>query len=130
MQCLIVQYSDILNIGLGGGVVRLDVNGEMKFLRTFKKKFGGGGGGVGSGGRVVGVRMDVNEESGLEICWGGGGSGVRVGGQGRCEQRSEVIVKIPKKNCGGGVRSGGGGGFGSGDQVGGGGGSGGQGGCE
>ena len=30
--------------------------------------------------------------------WGGGvgsgGGGVRVGGQGRCEQRSEVFVKI------------------------------------
>ena len=31
------------------------------------------------------------------------------GGQGRCEQRSEVFVTI-KKKCGGGVGSGGGGG--------------------
>ena len=36
-----------------------------------------------------------------------------MGGQGRCEQRSEVFVKIKKKNyfifsVGGGVRSGGG----------------------
>ena len=46
---------------------------------------------------------------------GGGGGWIRVGGggQGRCEQRSEVFVKI-KKMCvwggGGGVSSGGGGG--------------------
>ena len=33
------------------------------------------------------------------------------GGQGRCEQGSEVFVKI-KKNCGGGVGLGGGGGRG------------------
>ena len=55
---------------------------------------GRGGGGVG-----LGVRLDVNEE--LKF-WGkftktigGGGSG--WGGQGRCEQRSEVFVKIKKK---------------------------------
>ena len=36
----------------------------------------------------------------------GGGSG--WGGQGRCEQRSEVFVKIKKKNCGGGSVQGGG----------------------
>ena len=47
--------------------VRVDVNGELKFLCKYKKKYkknlggGGGGGGVG-GGRVWGVRMDVNEE--------------------------------------------------------------------
>ena len=28
--------------------------------------------------------------------------GVGLGGQGRCEQRSEVFVKIQKKNWGGG----------------------------
>ena len=48
---------------------------------------------------------------------GGGGSGLGGGvglggrgGQGRCEQRSEVFVKIKKKkkNWGGGVRLGGG----------------------
>ena len=43
--------------------------------------------------------------------WGGGG-GVGLGGQGRCEQRSEVFVKN-KKKCGG-FRSGvGGGGLGA-----------------
>ena len=46
--------------------------------------FGGGGGGrVGSGG------------------------GVGLGGQGRCEQRSQVFVKIKLINCGGSVRRGG-----------------------
>ena len=35
----------------------------------------------------------------------GGGGG---GGQGRCERRSEVFVKIKKKNWGGGGRVGGG----------------------
>ena len=40
---------------------------------------------------------------------GSGGSGGRVGGQGRCERRSEVFVKIQKQNWGGEVGSGGGG---------------------
>ena len=38
----------------GFGGVRVDVNEELKFLRKFKKKIGGGGSGW--------VRMDVNEE--------------------------------------------------------------------
>ena len=40
---------------------------------------------------------------------GGGGSvrGGRVGGQGGCERRIEVFVKIQKKNWGGGGRVGG-----------------------
>ena len=52
---------------------------------------GGGGGGVGSG---------------------GGGGGHRVRGQGGCEWRSKVFVKIQKKNFfeGGGLGRGGGGG--------------------
>ena len=37
----------------------MDVNEELKFLCKFKKKQILGGGG---GGRVWGVRMDVNEE--------------------------------------------------------------------
>ena len=44
---------------------------------------------------------------------GGGGGGRRVGGQGRCEWRSKVFVKIQKKKIflgGGGVGGGGGGG--------------------
>ena len=51
--------------GLVGGWVgvRVDVNGEVKFLCV--KKWGGGqvgGGGGRVGGRVGGVRVDVNEE--------------------------------------------------------------------
>ena len=42
---------------------------------------------------------------------GGGGGRVRLGGQGRCEQRIEVFVKIQKKNF---FFFGGGGGRGSG----------------
>ena len=74
----------------------MDVNEELKFLRKLKIKkiftffFGGGGGGSGQ--------------------WG-----VGLGGQGRCEQRSEVFVKN-KKKCGGvqvgGFGRGGGGGVG------------------
>ena len=57
------------------------------------------------GGRVGGVRVDVNEELKF-FFWGGrgsrvgGGGGVRevgLGGQGRCERRSEVFEKIQKK---------------------------------
>ena len=55
-----------------------------------------------------GVRVDVNEGSG---CWGGGG-----GGQGGCEQRIEVFVKIQKK-LGGGVVGGEGSGWGGGVRV-------------
>ena len=39
------------------------------------------------------------------MCVGGGGGGRRVGGQGGCDRRSEVFMKIQKKN----VLSGGGG---------------------
>ena len=49
-------------------------------LRKFKKK-NWGGGGVGSGGGV-----------GRGGGWSGGG--VRLGGQGGCERRIEVFVKI------------------------------------
>ena len=60
----------------------MDINEELKFLRKFKKKIGGGGG----SGRVGG------------------------GGQGGCERRIEVFAKIPKKKNGGGVGLGGSGG--------------------
>ena len=53
----------------------MDVNEELKFLRKFKNKIGGGGSGVGVSGGV-----------GL------------VGGQGGCERRIEVFVKIQKKH--------------------------------
>ena len=76
----------------GGGGVRVDVNGELNFLGKFtKKNWGGRVGGVGTGGQV------------------GGGSGW-WGGQGGCERRIEVFVKIQKKKNGGeGLGSGGGG---------------------
>ena len=62
----------------GGGRVRMDVKEELKFLSKYKKKYLFFWGGVGLGG-------------------GGGGGGRVLGGQGRCEQRSEVFVKIQKK---------------------------------
>ena len=62
--------------------------------------------------------MDVNEELKFFFFFfffffsGGGVGGGRVGGdQGRCEQRSEVFVKIQKKNWGGGGLGRGGGGW-------------------
>ena len=69
----------------------MDVNEELKFCENSKKKIfwgGGGRGGVGDGGQ-----------------WEGSGWG---GGQGGCERRIEVFVKIQKKKIGGGVRWGGG----------------------
>ena len=73
---------------------------------------GGGGWGKGSG-SGWGVRVDVNEE--LKFLWGGGVGGsvggvwLGGGGQGGCERRIEVFVKIQKKNFfwGGGGRWGG-----------------------
>ena len=53
-------------VGGSGWGVRLDVNEELKFLRKFKKKMGGG------------VR------------------GVRLGGLGGCERKNEVFVNIQK----------------------------------
>ena len=61
-------------VELGGGV-RVDVKEELKFLRKFKKKMGGG--------------------------WGKGGGEGSVGGQGGCDRRIEVFGKIHKKNGGG-----------------------------
>ena len=105
----------------------MDVNEALKFLRKFKKnKLGGVGIGFWGGGG--GVRVDVNEKLKFltklkklkkkNFLWGGRGpgsgrGGVELGGQGRCEQRSEVFVKN-KKKCGGGFRSVGGGGLGQG----------------
>ena len=66
-------------LGVRGGGVRVDVNGELKFLGKFtkKKKFRWGGGGEGSGG-------------------GGQVGGLVGGGQGGCERRIEVFGKIQK----------------------------------
>ena len=60
------------------GGVRVDVTEEWKFLGKLRKKFGGGGLGRGQ----VGVGL--------------------VGGQGGCERRIEVFVKIQKKKKWGG----------------------------
>ena len=59
------------------GGIRVDVNGELKFLGKFTNKIGGVG-------------------------WGRRGD--QVGGQGGCERRIEVYVKIQKKKLGGGGR--------------------------
>ena len=123
---------------------------------------GGGGGGPeeGSGWWVGGVRVDVIEElkflGKFSKKWEGRVGGSSWVGQGRCEERNEVFVKIEKKLWGRGVgwggsgwRRGGGGVrvdvneelevfvkiqkksfFFLGGRVGGGGGLGGQGGCE
>ena len=85
--------------GQGGCERRIEV-----FVKIQKKKIGGGGGrgSVWVGG---GVRVHVNEE--LKFCensktkkkWGGSGGsvgGVGLGGQGGCERRIEVFVKIQK----------------------------------
>ena len=66
----------------------MDVNEELKLLGKFTKKFFFGGWGVGGG------------------VWPG--VGLVCGGQGGCERRIEVFVKIQKK-LGGGVVGGGGG---------------------
>ena len=58
--------------GSGGGGVRVAVNGECSFCENSKKKY--------------------------FFLGGGGGGGRRVGGQGGCERRSKVFVKIQKKN--------------------------------
>ena len=60
-----------------GGMVRVDLNEELKFLGKFTKKKKFGGGGVRRGGGQVGGRV-----------WGG---------QGGCERRIEVLGKNYKK---------------------------------
>ena len=49
----------MVGVGLGGGV-RVDVNGELKFMGKFTKKKSGGRGG--RRGVRWGVRVDVNGE--------------------------------------------------------------------
>ena len=87
----------IQKINGGGGVRRVDVFEELKFLGKFtkkKKKFWGGGG----------VRLEGGG-------FGRGGGGVGLGGQGGCVRRIEVFVKIQikKKNWWGGEGGGRGG---------------------
>ena len=104
----------------------MDVNEELKFLRKFTKKSGGG---WGRGVRDGGVRQDggqggcerrievfcENSKNGGFWVFGLGlfGLGGGWGGQGGCERRIEAFVKFKKKcffSGGGGVGSGGGGG--------------------
>ena len=97
----------------GGGQGRCEPRSEV-FVKIQKKNWEGRVGGGGGGGGW-GVRVDVNKEFKF---FGGSGVGFFWGGQGRFEHRSEVFVKIQKKNYyyfffgggGGGVGSGGGGG--------------------
>ena len=69
------------------------------FVKNQKKIVGGRGRGV----RVWGVRVDENEDMKF-FFWGGGvrGGGSGWGGQGGCERRIEVFVKIQKKTFLGG----------------------------
>ena len=98
---------------------------------------GSGGGGVWVGGRLGGVRVDVNKELKFLEKFKRKILGGRGGGQGECEQRIEVFGKIQKKMGVGAGGWGGGGGWGwvgvRGGWLGGMGGrvrGGGQGGCE
>ena len=105
--------------GVGLGVVRVDVNEELKFLGKLKKN--GGVWGVGLGGgqdgcerRIFVKIQQTNKKKKMGGVRGGGGfrggGGVGLGGQGGCERRIEVFVKIQKKNfffLGGGVGGGG-----------------------
>ena len=74
----------------------------MIFVVKIKKKFLEGIG-SGRGGSGLGVRVDVNGEvkffENSKQKWGGGGVGSvgRVGGQGGCEHRIEVLLKLKKK---------------------------------
>ena len=109
-RCLYIKVAK-LRTGVGSEEMSHLQNCSLKIY--LKRALGGGGGGGGGS-----VRMDVNEElkflcGGGGLVWGGGG-GSGWGGQGRCVQRSEVFVRIEKKNCGGGGGVGSGGGFGSG----------------
>ena len=103
--------------GGGEGAVLGSQDGCERRIEVFvkvQKKWGGVRGvGLGGGGGVRGVRVDVNKELNF-FCENSkkklvGGLGVGLGGQGGCERRTEVFVKIQKKNFLGG---GGGGGLG------------------
>ena len=78
------------------------------FVRIQKKNFEGGVG-VGSDQGLGWGRLG-SKVRGRWVMWGGGSVG--FGGQGGCERRSKVFVRIQKKNFegGGGVGVGGGGG--------------------
>ena len=105
----------------GGCERRIEVSGKIH-KKKIRGEGGGEGGRVGGGGGGV-VRVDVKVMLGV-----GGQVGVGlVGGQGGCERKIEVFVKIKKKKFGGGggakggrvCRDAGGGGGGGGGRVGG-----------
>ena len=105
----------------GGGWIWADVNGEVNFCENSKKInifFLGGGGGGGGGGRRVGGgggggHGRCEQRSEVFVKMGGGGEfGLGGGGQDGCERRIKVFVKFQKKNCWGGGWVGGGGGVG------------------
>ena len=85
-----------VGVGLGGGPIRgLGGGGGVA-------RFGVGGSGWGGGVKLGGDRVDVNGEVFFRGGSGQGGGG-RVGGcQGGWERRIEALLKIPKKNWGGG----------------------------
>ena len=90
--------------------VRVDVNEELRFLGAGEGRSGSGG----QGGLNKELRF-LRKLRGWGAVWvRGGGVRVRGGGQGGCDRRIEVFVKIQKKNWGGG----GGRGVGWGGQVG------------
>ena len=90
--------------GWGGGRLGGQGGCERK-IEVFVKihNFFGRGGGGGGQGRCEHKRIEA-----LNFFWGEGGGEGGGQSQGRCERRSEVFVKIKKKNFFGGVRWGGG----------------------
>ena len=66
----------------------------MKIQKNIRDGVGGWGG------RVRGVRVDLNREFKLLQHAKKNRGGVQFGGQGGCERRSEAIVKIQKKKSG------------------------------
>ena len=70
-------------VGGGGGVVRVDVNQELKFFGKFKKKIWGGGSGLGGQDgcqRRIEVFVKIKKKN--FFLGGGGGGGGLVGGSG------------------------------------------------
>ena len=112
-RCLYIKVAK-LRTGLGSAEMSHLQNCSLKI---YLKSTGGGGGSVWGGGCQDGCEQRIKVflfffrwGGGVGSGWGGVGLGGGGGGQGRCEQRSEVFVKIQKKKNfffgGGGVRSG------------------------
>ena len=91
-------------VGLGGGQGGCEWRSEA-FVKSQKKNYffwGGGGSGQGvgwGGGDELGTENgSFCENSGRGGGGGGGGGGVRLRGQGGCEWRSKVSVKIQNQS--------------------------------